>query len=120
MSIVHDLKLLYCLTLAPVRGHSHAERLEAFYQGQAEFYDASREHMLHGRQELYASLPVPKGGVWVDMGGGTGANLEHLGSAVSRLKRLYLVDLSPSLLAVARDRVAARGWSNVEVVAADA
>lgn len=34
--------------------------------------------------------------------------------------KVYIVDLSPSLLAVARERVKSNGWTNVEVVEADA
>ena len=36
------------------------------------------------------------------------------------MRQLYVVDLSSSLLAVARQRVAARGWKNVELDQADA
>ncbi|MCA9215079.1 MAG: class I SAM-dependent methyltransferase, partial [Planctomycetales bacterium] len=63
---------------------------------------------------------IPPDGIWVDLGGGTGSNLEHLGSRIRDLKHVYIVDLSPSLLAVARERVAANGWTNVDVVQADA
>jgi len=54
------------------------------------------------------------------MGGGTGANLEHLGDRLRLLEKIYLVDLSPSLLAVARRRIADHGWNNVEAAEADA
>src|SRR5262249_60107494 len=98
MSILADLKVLYHLTLSPIRGATHAERLESFYQGQADAYDSFRARLLHGRKELFETLPVPEGGLWIDMGGGTGSNLEYLGNSLQRLQKLYLVDLSPSLL----------------------
>ncbi len=119
MSIAADLKILYHLTLAPIRGASHAERLESFYGGQADGYDAFRARLLKGREETYRAIPVPPGGTWIDMGGGTGANLECLGERISQLGKIYLVDLSPSLLAKARQRIAARGWKNTETVVAD-
>ena len=115
-----DLQVLWHLAFAPIRGDSHAERLESFYQHQAGLYDRFRERLLAGRQELYASLPVPEQGTWVDLGGGTGSNAEYLGARLPRLERLWIVDLSASLLEVARQRAAARHWSNVELCQEDA
>jgi len=63
---------------------------------------------------------VNRAGVWVDMGGGTGANLEYSDPRIGHLAKLYVVDLSPSMLAVARNRIRRRGWQNVEIVQADA
>jgi S-adenosylmethionine-diacylgycerolhomoserine-N-methlytransferase len=84
MGWVSDLKVLYHLVLRPVRGHDHASRLESFYAGQAEDYDRFRRRLLQGRQELWSRLEVPEGGVWVDLGGGTGSNLELLGERLAR------------------------------------
>jgi S-adenosylmethionine-diacylgycerolhomoserine-N-methlytransferase len=115
-----DLKTLYHLVAKPVRGDTHAARLENFYAGQAAGYDRFRQRLLQGRRELWASVPVPDDGIWVDLGGGTAANLELLGPEVRRLKTIYVVDLSPSLLAIAKQRIARNGWTNVELVEADA
>ena len=120
MSIVSDLKTLYHLTLRPVRGKDHAARMESFYGGQAEGYDSFRRRLLHGREQLFNRLDAPEGGIWVDLGGGTGANLEWLGPHIGALRKVYIVDLAPSLLKVARRRAEQNGWSNVEVVEADA
>lgn len=117
---VSRLKMLYHLTLSPIRGGSHQERLESFYQGQAQGYDSFRRRLLHGRQEMFSALPVEAGGVWVDLGAGTGENAEHLGEKLGTLSQAYLVDLCGPLLEVARERVTARGWQNVEVVQGDA
>lgn len=120
MGLFSDLKILYHLTLKPIRGKDHAARLESFYGGQAEAYDDFRKRLLRGREELIQAVPLPEGGVWVDMGGGTGANLEFFGDKLSRLKKVYVVDLSPSLLKVAAKRMEARGWTNAEAIEADA
>lgn len=120
MSLLRDAKILYHLVLSPVRGDSHQERLESFYGGQAEAYDDFRKRLLHGREDLCALLPLPDGGVWIDMGGGTGSNVEAAGDRIAALSRVYVVDLAPSLLGMARKRAADRGWSNVSVVEADA
>jgi S-adenosylmethionine-diacylgycerolhomoserine-N-methlytransferase len=120
MTLGSDLKTLYHLALRPVRGRTHAQRMEDFYRGQAEHYDRFRERLLPGRETLFQSIPLPDGGVWVDLGGGTGANLRWLGDRMKSLRKVYVVDLSPSLLEVARARAAACGWRNVEAVCGDA
>ena len=120
MGVLADLRILYHLTLKPVRGQDHASRMEGFYAGQADVYDDFRKRLLQGRQELWDAIDVPDGAIWVDMGGGTGSNLEFLGSRIERLRKAYVVDLSPSLLDVASRRCRDRGWSNVESVEADA
>lgn len=120
MSFFSDLKVLYNLTLKPVRGKDHAARMESFYSGQAEAYDDFRKRLLKGRQEMYSALPLADGATWVDMGGGTGSNLEYLGDKIPKLKKVYVVDLSHSLLEMAKQRFAGKGWTNVEAVEADA
>ena len=117
MSLLTDLRVLYHIVAKPVRGKDHAARLESFYSGQAEAYDDFRRRLLQGREAMYRSIPVPEGGVWVDLGGGTGANLEPIGGELHKARKVYLVDLCDSLLAVARKRCEARGWKNVEAVA---
>ncbi len=120
MSTMADLRVLYRLAVAPVRGRTHAERMESFYGVQANDYDSFRERLLPGRQYLCEQLPLREGAVWVDLGGGTGANLEFVRDWIPRLAKVYVVDLSSSLLEVARERSEKYGWSNVETVVADA
>jgi len=120
MPLSADLKVLYKLVLAPVRGKTHAERMDSFYSGQAGAYDDFRRRLLHGREKMYQSIEIPQGGVWVDLGGGTGGNLDFIGPRMSELSKVYVVDLADSLLSVARQRVTDRGWPNVEPVLADA
>ena len=120
MSFVGDLKILYRLVFPSNRGATHAERLENFYGAQAENYDSFRQRLLKGRQEMMDAIPVPQGGVWVDMGGGTGANVERLGDKIHQLHSVYIVDLSKSLLDIAKRRANERGWKNVHAVEADA
>lgn len=120
MGFLSDLKILYHLALKPVRGKDHAARMENFYSGQAEAYDDFRKRLLKGRAEMYAALDCPPGGTWVEMGGGTGSNLEYISNRINTLGKVYVVDLSPSLLTVARKRAAEKGWTNVETVEADA
>jgi len=118
--MLSDLKTLYHLALKPIRGKDHAARLESFYSGQAEAYDDYRRRLLHGREALWQNIPLPEDGVWVDLGGGTGSNLELFGPNIENLRQIYVVDLSASLLQVARRRIDRHGWKNVQAIEADA
>jgi S-adenosylmethionine-diacylgycerolhomoserine-N-methlytransferase len=119
MGLASDLRVLYRLAFAPVRGGSHGDRLEAFYRDQRGAYDDFRKRLLHGRDELMRSLDVPDGATLLDLGGGTGNNIEYLGDRVPKLKSIRVVDLCPSLLQVAAERVQKHGWTNVSTVLAD-
>ena len=120
MGLTSDLRVLYKLAFTRVRGATHGERLEAFYRAQAGDYDSFRRKLLHGREEMMAALEIPEGGRMLDVGGGTGYNAELLGDRLARLESLRIVDLCPSLLAAADERIRRCGWTNVQTVAADA
>ena len=120
-----DLRVMYNLALSPFRKapDSHKGRLESFYAGQAGDYDAFRKRLLSGREEMVQSAAAHhgSGGIWVDMGGGTGANLEMMGDeAIMSFAKVYLVDLCGPLLDVARKRCEERGWHNVQIIEEDA
>jgi len=66
-------------------------------------------------------MPAPKNGVWVDLGGGTGSNLEFFGDKLSHFSKVVVLDLCPSLVETAKKRVHSRGWNSfVDVVLGDA
>lgn len=101
--------------------------LESFYQNQAHIYDNTREFLLKGRKECLklaiAHLSKDKGKVWVDIGGGTGKNIEYMSEIydLSHFEKIYLIDLSPSLCEIARKRFENKKiYNNVEVIVADA
>lgn len=59
----------------------------------------------------------------LQIGGGTGYNIEAMSAFVSVgefFSSVYLVDFSPSLCEVARKRFTRLGWKNVKVVCQDA
>jgi S-adenosylmethionine-diacylgycerolhomoserine-N-methlytransferase len=115
--LLADSRVLWRMLRGLPRRGSAAERLQAFYAPQAGRYDAFRSRLLHGREELIRSLPAAAGDVVVELGCGTGENLERFGSRLRELRRLILVDLCPALLEQARARAAR--LANVEVVEAD-
>ncbi len=120
MGFIADLKILYHLALRPVRGGDHAQRMENFYSGQADGYDDFRKRLLQGREDVYQKIGENQSGVWVDLGGGTGANLEFIGASIANFQKVYVVDLASSLLKVVEKRAEARKWTNVQAVTADA
>jgi len=120
MGLFSDLKVLYHMAVRPVRGKDHAARMENFYGGQAADYDDFRKRLLRGRSELWSRLGVNDGEIWLDMGGGTGSNLEYFGENMARLKKVYVVDLAGSLLNMAEKRARDHGWNNVATAEADA
>lgn len=120
MKLWADLKILIQLVFHRCRENTLKERMDGFYSKQANQYDHFRNRFLHGREDLFKNLPVPENGVWIDVGGGTGMNLVNLGDKIRHLKKVYIVDLAESLLNVARQRIQDEGWTNVEVICADA
>lgn len=94
-----------------------AERLEQFYRPQSRDYDRSRASLLPGRDEVVRMLELKPGEHVIDLGAGTGANLEHMGEALPALASVTLVDLCSSLAGLARARAARH--PNVTLVEAD-
>lgn len=107
-----------------------------FYKGQAEIYDTTRNGLLRGRKTMLSlssahlrelrtncsSTDKPQRLVWVDIGGGTGWNIEAMDAfhPIANFDAVYLVDLCEPLLDVARRRFARKGWTNVHCICADA
>lgn len=111
---------------------NQGERLDKFYQNQATVYDTTRNGLLRGRRTMLKlaaaqlrDMQRNKPGkplVWVDIGGGTGWNIEQMAEyfPLDQLSQIYLIDLCEPLLDVARRRFAARGFKNVQVLCQDA
>jgi ubiquinone/menaquinone biosynthesis C-methylase UbiE len=117
-SLNDEFRVLRQLIRGMPRRGSQRERLEGFYADQAEAYDRFRERLLAGRAELVAAIDLQPGEHLVELGAGTGRNLEFFSASQRRHGRFTLVDLCTPLLQQAQRR-----WGdvpNVEVVAADA
>lgn len=121
MALLADLRTIYHLVLSKSRGKTYAERLESFYRYQAKDYDGFRKRLLQGRTQMLSRLHMPEGGIWIDMGGGTGFNVEAIErNRLDGISKVYIVDLCPSLLRIAQDRIARNAWQNVEAIEVDA
>lgn len=117
-TLAADARVLLAMARGVPRRATHAEALIRFYAPQAAHYDAFRERLLHGRERLISLLPIEPGARVVELGGGTGRNLDFLGERLARCERIEVVDLCEPLLARAAAR--ARSWPNVHAVVADA
>lgn len=105
------------LVAGTIKKAGHAKDMESFYKYQKEGYDAFRENLLVARSALMEAFPLNKAGnmVWVDVGGGTARNLEYFPADVIRkyFKSITIVDVSASLLEIAKRRVELMGLTDI-------
>ncbi|KAI9704040.1 MAG: hypothetical protein M1820_005662 [Bogoriella megaspora] len=130
-------RFIYGCFLKPHSGDgsgSQQDALESFYRAQASVYDATRQRLLHGREDMLGMVAaqlklrtengtLARRPIWVDIGGGTGYNIEAMSQYIdvpAFFKSVYLVDLSPSLCEVAVSRFERLGWKNIKVLCQDA
>src|SRR4051794_15143614 len=106
------------------REHEH---LVETYRRKAKHYDVtSRLYPTPGypqraqRLRAVRALGLRAGDVVVDVACGTGLNFALLEEVIGPSGRIVGVDLTDAMLSRAEDRVAVRGWRNVELVQADA
>jgi demethylmenaquinone methyltransferase/2-methoxy-6-polyprenyl-1,4-benzoquinol methylase len=71
------------------------------------------------RRDAVSALSLSPGDSVLDLGCGTGLNFELLQRAVKPQGSIIGVDVTDAMLDVARRRVAAAGWRNIELVEAD-
>jgi demethylmenaquinone methyltransferase/2-methoxy-6-polyprenyl-1,4-benzoquinol methylase len=111
-----------------VRVHnSGSVRLVSLYRKRAKWYDrdtlllylAGFRHCAY-RKRAIQSLALNHGDTVVDLGCGTGLNFSLLLEQVGSRGRIIGVDLTDAMLDEARARIAAHGWSNVELIKSDA
>ncbi|KAJ6609830.1 hypothetical protein B0H10DRAFT_450307 [Mycena sp. CBHHK59/15] len=127
------LKFFWHCFIRPIGLDDQKARLNKFYQGQADIYDTTRDRLLRGRKtmlslsaahllSLRAASPHTRL-VWIDIGGGTGHNIELMNKHLPILEffdAVYVIDLCEPLLDIARKRFTEKGWSNVTVLCQDA
>lgn len=85
------------------------------YRRHAAGYDATCHRTAPIRQRAIALLQLAPGERVLDVGCGTGLSLPLLRERVGDAGEVVGIDQSPEMLAQARARVAAAGWSNVSV-----
>jgi len=88
------------------------------YTRDASAYDARTSAFDTYRRRLVDLLPLRRGDVVLDVGCGTGLLFERVRSRIGADGVIVGVDASREMLAMAAQRVADRGWSNVVLVQA--
>ena len=95
--------------------------VQRFYRYHAYIYDWTRWMILHGRRRAVSALGLSPGADVLEIGCGTGLNFRLLHSELDPQRgRLVGLDFSGDMLRKAQRRVESRGWSNVELIQADA
>jgi demethylmenaquinone methyltransferase/2-methoxy-6-polyprenyl-1,4-benzoquinol methylase len=107
--------------------NSGSVNLISLYRKRAKWYDrdtlllylAGFRHWAY-RKRAIQSLALHHGDTVVDLGCGTGLNFSLLQDQVGSRGRIIGVDLTDAMLDEARTRIAAHGWSNVDLIKSDA
>ena len=88
----------------------------ARYRAHAAGYDASAQRTLPLRRRTIAKLGLRPGQSVLDVACGTGLSFPLLQEGVGATGRVIGVELSPDMLALARQRGARAGWRNVTLI----
>lgn len=90
------------------------------YRELATGYDRRIRFLDPLRRRVIARMKLHDGDHVLDIGCGTGASFEALCAAVGESGQVTGIELTEEMAAVARHRIAERGWTNVEVIVGDA
>lgn len=82
---------------AGANARGHASLMDSIYRGQRHIYDATRKYYLFGRDRMIAGLDLPPGGSVLEIGCGTGRNLDLVGKRWPGA-RLFGLDISSEML----------------------
>lgn len=89
------------------------QRMDAMYRHQRYFYDATRKFYLLGRDRMIDQLAVRNGDIVVEIGCGTGRNLEKLARRTPSAK-FFGIDASSQMLETAVTKLESAGIDNVQ------
>jgi len=96
------------------------EDVRQTYNDWAPVYNPTHSWTMPKRRTARLALGLQLGDRVLDLACGTGLNFPHLCELVGARGRVVGIDLSPRMLTIARQLIAARGWQNVEAREADA
>jgi S-adenosylmethionine-diacylglycerol 3-amino-3-carboxypropyl transferase len=118
-SIYDDLKIIYNMYFRQMNKSlkSHQERLDSFYENQADYYDTYRQHMLHGRESMIASIPFKHNSNWLDIGGGTGYSVNLINQSLFKFKKIDIIEYSKSMFKVLNNNIA--NYPNIQTYCID-
>lgn len=90
--------------------------MSRYYGLQARIYDQTRWMFLFGRRQIVTDLKLRSGDRVIEVGAGTGANLEPIRSAVGEAGQVVAVDCARPMIERTRARIKNHRWRNVEAV----
>ncbi|HZU63721.1 MAG TPA: class I SAM-dependent methyltransferase [Novosphingobium sp.] len=93
-------------SIAPATG-GHGQLMDNVYRWQRHIYDATRKYFLFGRDRLIAGLDLAEGGTLLELGCGTGRNLD-LAARHWPAASLHGLDISAEMLKSAEAKLGAR------------
>lgn len=98
-----------------------ATSVQRFYRYHAAVYDSTRWMILHGRRRAVQRLELRPDSRVLEVGCGTGLNFAYILERLDPQRgRLVGLDFSADMLEKAQARCQRRGWSQVELLQADA
>lgn len=89
---------------APASGRDHAALMDSVYRGQRHIYDLTRKYFLFGRDRLIEELACAQGHSVLEIGCGTGRNLDRISARWSGVN-LFGLDISNEMLKSAWQRL---------------
>jgi S-adenosylmethionine-diacylgycerolhomoserine-N-methlytransferase len=92
------------------------ETMSGYYAWQSRIYDVTRWAFLFGRTTLLEHLQLKPGSTVIEIGCGTGHNLEGIFKRVGPRGEIIGVDCAAPMLARCTNRVRKRQWGNVRLV----
>jgi S-adenosylmethionine-diacylgycerolhomoserine-N-methlytransferase len=90
--------------------------MSGYYAWQSRIYDATRWAFLFGRKTILDELHLKPGDTVVEVGCGTGHNLESIVRRVGERGEVFAVDCAEPMLARCAERIRRKGWNNVRLV----
>lgn len=95
---------------------AHVQTMSRYYGLQARIYDQTRWMFLFGRRQIVRDLNISEGDRVIEIGCGTGANIEMIRPAVGETGVVVAVDCAAPMIERTEARIRRHGWRNVEVV----
>lgn len=98
-SFKEDMNIMKNMYLSNLKNTSrnHQDKLDFFYKNQASYYDTYRINMLHGRDILMTAIPIQNNSKWLDIGGGTGYNINLLGESIRKFEKIDIIEYSKEM-----------------------
>jgi len=90
--------------------------MSGYYAWQSRIYDATRWAFLFGRDRVLDDLQLKPGDRVVEIGCGTGRNLEGILNRVGAGGEVLAIDCAKPMLEQCAKRIRKRGWSNVQLI----